>query len=48
MLQETKLDDESFYSVHQLSDEALVERLPLNPFVELYENRIGITFEVDP
>jgi len=25
----------------------LVERLPYNPYVELYENRIGITFEID-
>lgn len=25
-----------------------MERLPKNPFVELYENRIGITFEVAP
>jgi len=25
-----------------------VERLPYNPFVELQENRLGITFEVDP
>lgn len=32
----------------RLSDEALVERLPKNEFVELYENRVGITFEVAP
>ena len=25
-----------------------MERLPENPFVELYENRLGVTFEVDP
>lgn len=31
-----------------MPDQALVERLPVNDFVELYENRIGITFEVDP
>lgn len=45
----TNLDNgSSFYAVNRLSDQALVERLPANPYVELYENRLAITFEIDP
>lgn len=40
--------DKTFYGINRLPDQALVERLPANELVELYENRIGITFEVDP
>jgi len=48
MLHEFEYNDEYFYSVKQMPDQALNERMPDNEFVELYENRVGIFFEVDP
>jgi hypothetical protein len=48
-LKTSNLDNgSSFYAVNRLTDQALVERLPANPYVELYENRLGISFEIDP
>lgn len=46
-LHETTYGKESFYNVREMPEEALVERLPKNNLVELYENRISLLFEVD-
>jgi hypothetical protein len=47
-IKETHYDGNPYYSVERESVQALVERLPLNNLAEYYDNRVGITFEVDP
>lgn len=37
---------ERFYEVERITDQALVERLPSNEFVELNDNMMALTFEV--
>lgn len=43
-----KASHEDFYSVVQLPAQPLVERLPPDPYLEYYPNRLQITFEVHP
>ena len=46
-LHEVEYESQKFYSVKEMPEEALVERLPKNDLVELFENRISLLFEVD-
>ena len=43
-----KASHQDFYSVVKLPDQHLVERLPPDPFLEYYPNRLQITFEIHP
>ena len=39
-------DQKRFYEVTRIADQALVERLPSNEFVQLNDNMMALTFEV--